>query len=169
MSVSAVWDAKLSVLETVDLAMDLVASDPSFTHSTGSVEATINASSTVPATKVWSDTGALVAGVATLDLTALTHGTLNGTATTVTFSGLKVQLVKIECPSTNTASLKVAMGAANGYNIFGATTGEMDIPQGGSLLFYGSDKLDDVSGTDKTIDLSSTHLTAAYNIILVAG
>ena len=61
MSVSAEYNLKCKVTDTPALSLDL-ASDPSFDHEISSSSGTLTASSTVPATTVWSDSRTLTAG-----------------------------------------------------------------------------------------------------------
>lgn len=116
-SVSAQYAFGCEVAETLALGLDNV-TDRAFTHSVGADAATLNASSSpAPATKPFSDTIALAAGISSLDLTSLA----GPASTTVTFDGLKVQLAKFKCPDTNTGGITVtAKDASTGYNLFGA-------------------------------------------------
>jgi hypothetical protein len=143
------------------------ATDVPFDHDIGTTNGTLNASSTVPATKTASDTAALAAGSGSIDLTSLT-GPL---ASSVTFSGLKVQLVYISCPATNTGGVTFDVGAANGYNLFGtdnASDESVEVMPGGAVLMYHPNNAEDVDGTHKTIDVTGTG-TDNYNYVLVAG
>lgn len=164
-SVSASWELKLDVTDTLDVDLDLTSSDPRVLHSISGSSGTLTASTTPPATKVSSDTRALSAGADAIDLTAA-PGRDGGT---VAMTGLKVQLVKIACPSTNTAGVKFAPGASNGYALFGHAAGEVTVLPGCEMCFYWADQLADVAVGAKAIDVSSTDLDAAYSIIIVAG
>lgn len=163
-SVTAKYDLKLNVYETLGLSQDL-ASDPAFTHAITGLSGVLDATTGVPATKVWSDTRTLSGGTETLDLTALTRSP----AATVDMTGLKVQLVLIKADATNTQVLTIAGAAATPYELFGDSSGQTSIPAGGATLIYGKDGLADVSATVKSVTISSTHLTASYSIIIVAG
>ena len=166
MSVSALYVMKLIATETPDLGLDNADNVP-FDHDIGVVNGTLIASSTVPATKASSDDINLVAGAATIDLTSL-PGPLS---TTVTFDGLKVQLVKIKCPTTNTGGVTFAVGAANGYNLFGADNASaerVEVMPGGSEMRQTPNNGEDVDATHKNIDVTGTG-TEAFQIELVAG
>jgi hypothetical protein len=164
MSVSALYTLKCIVTETPDLALDN-ATDVPFDHDIGTTTGTLDASSTVPATKTASDTTTVSAG--SLNLTTLT-GPL---ASSVSFSGLKVQLVYITCPSTNTGGVTFDVGAANGYNLFGADNASnesIEVMPGGAVLIYHPNNAEDVDATHKSIDVSGT-AGNTYNYVLVAG
>jgi len=115
-NVSATYDLKLSVAETIALGLTHAA-DPTTSHELTQHRATLNGTTTPAVTKVFSGTVTLVAGQASLDLTSLA----GPCSTTVDFTGLSVQLVKLACPTTNTAGITVdAKDGTTGYNLFGA-------------------------------------------------
>lgn len=163
-AVSATYNCHLTVNETIALGLDDV-SDPAVTHDIGDTKDTLTATSTVKATKAWSDTATLSAGAATIDLTSLANGNLP----TVTFSGLKVKVVKIICPTGNTEPIVFAVGAANPYDLFGTASDRISVSPGNALVFYFADELENVDATHCEIDLSSADQDAAYSIIIVAG
>jgi hypothetical protein len=122
-----------------------------------------DASSTVTATKAATDKLALAAGVATIDLTALTGP--NGAA--VTFNALKVIGALFFLPTTNAgASLTIAKGATNGYELQG--THSIICTKGcWHLMEFGS-RPTAVGGSNKTLDLSGTGTDQLW-YALVAG
>ena len=164
MSVSAKYDFRLEVSEDPDLALDLVA-DPSLTHRISGLSGTLNATSTVPATKAWSDSVGLVAGTATIDMTALARGLLSN----ATLTGLKVQLAIFRSRATNTAGIVITDGAVNGYLLFGDVSGQVTLLPGAIHYQYQPDVLADVDATHKTIDVTSGDVDAIFDAILVAG
>jgi len=164
MSVTATYDISIVVQEEVALGLTDV-SDPTITHDIGATRATISGASTVDVTKAWSNTGALAAGVATIDLTALPRSNLPD----VTFTALKVKLVKIECPSTNSAGVVVDIGAANPYDLFGDANGQIMVLPGQTYGAYLAEQAETCDATHKELDLSSADADAAYSIVLAAG
>lgn len=160
MSVSASIRIAGGVSETLATGVDASVS-PTIRQTGFDLSATLNASSTVPATKVAFDSTALTAGAYTLDLTS-TVGTL-GSA--VDMTGLKVQFVLIK--NTGAARLTIVQGASNPYNMGGASF-TYCIEAGQVMGFYGADANPDVSGTAKNIDISGTG-TNAFNFLVVAG
>lgn len=167
--VSAQWRALCEVTEVLALSMDNAVDVP-IVHSIGSPEGTLNATSTPPVTKVFSDTIALAAGVGALDLTSLTAP---GGMTARDFTGLKVQVVGFICPTSNTGGITVdAKDAVTGYNLFGAdnaaTTEKNEILPGTVFLLKHTDKLQDVDATHKDITLAGTG-TDTIQVLLVAG
>lgn len=114
-SVKSKYALTLNVDETLALGLDH-AEDPQFTHSLGAHAATLTAATTPPVTKTFSATLNLSGGIATLDLTSLA----GPAGTTVDFTGLRIQNIKLFCPATNTAGIEVkAKDGATGYNLFG--------------------------------------------------
>ncbi len=164
---TAKYDFGLTVEEVKDLGLDNVV-DPTITHTLGAHADTLTATTTPPVTKTYSDDLALVAGAATIDLQALP----SSQSTTVNFTGLKVQLIKITTPSTNTAEVTFDVGATNGYNLFGATNAtdeSVAVPPGSVQQFLFVNTLEDVDATHSDVDVSSSDVDADFSIILVAG
>lgn len=166
-AVKAKYALTLTVDETLALGLDN-ASDPTFTHTIGADAATLTSSTTPPVTKVYSDTINLSAGAATIDLQSMG----GPVSSTIDFTGLKVQLVKLSCPSTNTAGITVDRGAANPYNLFGEDNGSAEqveiLPGAGLVLFNGADQTEDVDATHSDVQLAGTG-TETIKVILVAG
>lgn len=166
-AISAKYECKLNVDETLALGLDHV-DDPETTHSLGNDNGTLTATTTPPATKTFSDRVTLSGGSGALDLTSLT----GPMSTTIDFTGLKVQLVKLKCPDTNTGPVTVEKkDALTGYNLFGAdnTTDEkISIVPGGVCELYYDDELEDVDATHKDITLTGTG-TEPIDVQLVAG
>ncbi len=164
---TAKYDFGLTVEEVKDLGLDNAA-DPTITHTLGAHADTLTATTTPPVTKTYSDDLALIAGAATIDLQALP----SSESTTVDFTGLKVQLVKITTPATNTEEVVFDIGAANGYNLFGATNAtdeSVAVPPGSVHQFLFLDTLEAVEAAKSEIDVSSSDVDADFSIILVAG
>jgi hypothetical protein len=163
---SAIYKMQLDIEETKDLGLDLV-TNPTITHTGDTPSGTLTADTTVPVTKTYSDTLLLSGGTAKIDLTSL-PGPLS---TTITFAGLKVQLCKIACPSTNTGGITFDVGTNNGANLFGADNASdesIEVMPGATHQFYVPDKLENVDATHCEIDVTGTG-TESFNIILGAG
>lgn len=166
-TVSATYELKLAVAHTLDLALDNV-TNPSVPHNIGTLSGTLDASSDTPASLVFSDTINLAASVATINLTQM-----NGAygQTDMTFSGKKVQAVFAKCSTSNTSAIKIAIGAASGYNLFGednASSEEVEIMPGGGVLMLHADNTEDVDATHTIVDLSGGG-TEEISICIVAG
>lgn len=167
-SVTAHYDLKLDVEEVLALSLDL-ADDVPHTHKTDeTTRGTLTATTTPAVSKVFSKSVNLSSGAGSLDLTSLT----GPAGTTVDFTGLKVHLVKLACPSTNTAGITVDRAASTAYNLFGADNAsaeQVEVLPGASLLFYhGNDQTEDVDATHKDVQLAGTG-SEAIEVILVAG
>lgn len=165
-SVSARYALELEVTEVLALGLDN-ATDPSFPHSIGSPNGTLIATTTPPVTKVFSDNLALVAGARTLDLTSLA----GPAGTTVDFTGLKVQLIALRCPESNTLPILVQKGDANAYNLLGADNASsetIEMMPGDDLLIKRRDTLEDVDATHSDVKFTGNG-TEAIQVILVAG
>ena len=120
----------------------------------------------MPATKVAGDSVDLAGGTLTLDLTAL----VGAAGAAVDFTGLKVQVAKFRNVSTNTGTLVITVGAANGYNIFGDADGSVTLGIGAEILMYCPDTLDAVAAADLGIDITSAaDADATLEYMLVAG
>jgi len=114
---------------------------------------------------VYAATVALGAGVATIDLSALT----NHLNVAVDMSGLEVILVQIQTTAANTTAVKMEDGAANGYPILGAASMAATIPPGASMLFYTANALGQVvDGTHEEIDFSGAGVET-FSIIICCG
>lgn len=94
---------------------------------------------------------ALTAGAATIDLTALTGA--NGVS--VDMTGKKIEFVKLIAAADNGAAITVEPGAANGYNLFGASFAIVLQP-GQEITVKLAEGAPDVGATAKEIDLSGT-------------
>lgn len=92
---------------------------------------------------------ALDSGTKTLDLRAIrTVGGASGDA-----NGYKVQAFYFRNLGAN--AMTVQVGAANGYNIFGAS-GLVVFPPGAGMAFFTNDGSDDVAAADKDILITGT-------------
>lgn len=141
-----------------DPALDFVMDDTN-----GVFTKVLNATSTPAVTKGWQDQVALSGGAVTIDLTALA---LTG-LTSVDFTGLKVQAVKIKVSASATGAMTFVPGATTGYNIFGAS-GSLVLPPGGVAVIYAPEGWADVGAGAKNIDVSGTG-TETFWIEMVAG
>lgn len=164
MSVSVTYKSIVTTEETIDTNTPAVSARfNAITHDGYNSTKVMNASSTPPATKAAYFSKALVAGAATIDLTALT-GT-NGV--TVVGTGLKVQVARFKNPSTNANSIVVTVGASNGYNLAGSDF-KVTLAPGQEQTFYGNDATPDVGSGAKNIDISGTG-TQALQVSIVLG
>lgn len=122
---------------------------------------TFSATSTINSTESWSSTITLVAGAATVDLTALTRTAL----ATVNLTGLRIRAMHIKALATNTAVVTIQPGATTGYAAMGLG---LQLKPGGDAIIHDPTS-DAVSALLKNIDLASTHLTASVNFVILAG
>lgn len=163
MAVSVTLEQVLSVRETLETNVP-AATNPVITHSKFNVESSLNADSAVPATNVIAIEGNLTAGADTIDLTNLAQsggGSFDAT-------GKRLQAFIIINPATNTVQQSWVPGASDGYNLFGNASGRYDPMPGQSALFFGFDKLPEVSSSAKTIDITGDG-TEVYKILMVFG
>ena len=160
---AATYIARLQVTETPNLGVAQV-TNLLHTHAL-KANLTLDGSTTVPATQVYSATLNLSCGTLTVDLASLTD--LAGSALDLT--GLKVQLLLIIAASDNTAAIVVKDHGTNGYDIFGDASGSVAIPIGGFVMYGGNDKLDDVAAADKQVLVTSGDADAGFQIMIVAG
>ena len=128
-------------------------------------QTTYNPTSSPPGKYYSSQTLSLVAGVATIDLTALP-----GLQAAIDGSGLKLNALRIrgEADGSN-AKLTIAEGAANPYELFGAAN-PIEYPAGCSkcFTFEFDDALADIAAGAKNIDLAGTG-TDSFFIEIIVG
>ena len=173
-SVSAIWNALLTLDETVASALTAVEDQPIRHDFAGianlpSFSGVIDADSTPAITKGFSGQVTVPGGaIFTLDLTALT----GPSATTVDFTGLEVQLVLLAALTNNVSSVAVkTKDSTTGYNLFGPTntgTDVISLSSGQIALFQLNDKQQDVDSTHKDVNFIGT-TGDIVAIIMVAG
>ena len=130
--------------------------------STLSSTTSLGASSTPTVTKQWSGLVTLSAGVATLDLTALTRDGL----ATVDATGLKLRGLKIKADSLNSSAVTLKPGAANGYDNFGLGLSVKALDE---ILVGPLNSPTAVDGTHKTLDLASAMAAAKVTLVMIFG
>lgn len=113
---------------------------------------TLNASSSVPATKHAEFQKALSTGAGTIDLTALPGKTADET---IVGTGLKVQAIKFRNLSTNANDISITFGASNPYNLMGSDF-KITLKPGQSQLFLGDEAAPDIGSGAKDIDIAGT-------------
>jgi len=152
---AATYSGKLnmgaSATETLAAADVPAVSNPTLNHSGYDISETLNASSTVPLSNALYFEKALVAGVATIDLTALTDSVGNAVDGTTK----KLRVFRVSAPTSNTGPITVTTGAANGYAPYG-TAGKIVVSPGQANLHYLEGDASAISATVKDIDLSGT-------------
>lgn len=164
-TVSATFAMQLTVVETFT-GVYISTADNTTTHNGLNAADTLNASSTVPATKVASFDVTMSGGTGSIDLSALPGLTADET---VVGTGLKAQAWIFKNKTTNANSITVAKGASNGYGINAAgTTWSMPISPGQSFMILGNDASPDVAGGAKVIDVTGT-LAQVLQVIVLLG
>jgi hypothetical protein len=164
MGISVDFALKLNTTETISTNVPFVAGTANtITQSGLTTSGTANGSSTPPVTLDAYFQKPLVAGAATIDLTALS-GT-NGA--TVNFNTKKVQFYKFRNPSTNAGAITVTFGAANPYLLHGSAF-KMTLNPGDEVMARLPNTAPTVDATHKNIDISGTG-TEALDVGLVAG
>jgi hypothetical protein len=167
MSVDLKYKMVAEAQETLALGLDNV-ENPVVAHKLGDFAATLTASSTPAVTKVFSDTIALAAGTAAIDLAALA----GPMSTTVDFTGLKVQIIQLACPTGNTGGITVAKtDVVTGYNLFGADNAsaeQVEVLPGTRTQLFHRNTLEDVDATHKDITFTGTG-TDTIQVLLAAG
>lgn len=135
----------------------------SITVSSTLSSSTVLGASTTPAVSAqWSGLVTLVAGVATLDLTALARDGL----VTVNATGLKLRALKIVADSLNTALVTLKPGATNGYAVFGLGVSVLALDE---ILIGPLNAPTAVDGTHKTLDLASAMGAAKVTLVMIFG
>jgi len=161
MSVSVIYAATATVVETLSNNTGSAAvTNRVVTHAEYNETATLNGTSSPPATVVSEFLLTLTAGAATIDLRTL-EGT-NGAV--VDGNGLKVQIVRIKNLGANPMTFKG--GSATPHNMFTVTTGQVVFP-GAHMMIFSNDGGDDIDATHKFWDVTGTAAqTAEISIIM---
>lgn len=167
MAIKVDYSLQLKVRETFETTQQ-GASAAVVDHELTGNSGTLNATSTVPATKVIDKRVTLSGGTATIDLTAAPGKTVDGSAITQDMSGLKLQALKLVAHADNTQRVKFAQGASNPY-LLGVTGAFVSLGAGESVLFEFKDTLADVAPTVKTFDITSSMGAAIIDVIAVFG
>lgn len=164
MSLQVTKTLTLTVFETVEDGVPDSAA-PIITHSDWNTTAKLSSTTVPPVTKVAAILQALTAGAATIDLTAL-PGTMG---LTVDGTGLKVQAIRVQNPSTNANAVALTTGASNGYALLGSAW-KITLQPGEEFVWIGIDhaSVPAVASNAKTIDLAGTG-TQAFNVLIVLG
>lgn len=123
-----------------------------------------DASSTYPVTEAAADQLTPGNGTINLDLTALND--LSG-GTTVSMSGRKIRYLQLQCPSTNTAAVKVKTGASNGYVINGSEG--IWVHPGCTVAVECRNGLAAVGGSTKILDVVGTVAGDKINYVIAGG
>ena len=173
-SVSAIWNALLTIDETVASALTFVVDQPIRHDFAGianlpSFSGVIDADSSPAITKGFSGQLTIPGGsVFTLDLTALT----GPSATTIDFTGLKVQFVLLAALTNNASVVAIVLkDVTTGYNLFGATNSgdeAVTLAAGQITLFQLNDKTQDVDSTHKDVKFIG-NVGDAVAVMMVAG
>jgi len=152
MSVNVTLALTLTTIETItENTPAATDANSQVTHNQFNVSETLTGTTDTPVSKCAYFEQALSSGTATIDLTNLSGtngGTIDGT-------GLKVQCFLATNKSTNENSITISKGASNGYGL-GGDSWSHQLEVGQSILIYGNESADDISGSAKTIDLSGT-------------
>jgi hypothetical protein len=157
MAVSVTYIFSMPANETLSTGVP-AASDPIIQHEAYDETASLNASSSVPATKCSYFLGTLTAGALSINLAALTGA--NGS---VDLTGLRVQLLRIKNLGAN--AMTFSEGASNGIAL---SCLPFTVPGGGIAQFYLADASPDVASGDRVIDVAGT-TTQTFECSIVAG
>ena len=164
MSVKLSYTTNLTATELLESNVPAVSTNANkeVKHTGFNKAVTLDGVSTPPATKVAAFEQALVAGAATIDLTALT-GT-NGVS--VDGTGLKVQAIKLVNKDTNSAAMTLSIGAANGYDGWGANF-EVEVAPGAEVVLFANDAGSDIGAANKTLDIAGSGTETAQIIVIL--
>ena len=156
MSVSLTYISNLTAAETLTTGVPAASATKAVvTHDAWNTTATtVTLAAETPAiatTKIAAFEQALAAGAATIDLEALS-GT-NGA--TVVGTGLRIQAMKVRGKSTNDDPVSITIGAANGYDGFGAAF-KVTLEPGAEMMILAKDAGADISATNSDLDCAGT-------------
>lgn len=156
MSVSLTYISNLTAAETLETNMPAASATKAVvTHdqwNTTATTATLAAETpAIATTKVAAFDQALTAGAATIDLEAMTGS--NGA--TVVGTGLRIQAMKVRGASGNSDPVSIAIGAANGYDGFGAGF-KVTLEPGAEMMILAKDAGANISASNSDLDLAGT-------------
>jgi hypothetical protein len=167
MAVTVQWTSATTVSETVSGGAAFAAT-ATIVHNGLDTKKTLNSTTTPPVSKTVDLEVTLVAGAKTVDLTNMV-GTNNAT---VNGTGLKVQVVKIVNPATNTHPLVLVPGASTGYRLFGSSS-KITLYPGEELAWkgYNATAYDVIGSGLKNLDFSDGGAggTETCDVMLVMG
>ena len=165
MAVALTYASTMTVVETFSAAQAPAAAAGSntITHALFNGSQSLNAGTTVPVSAVAAFNKPLVAGAATIDLTVLPQtggGTFSG-------NGLYVRAIKFIADAANANPITIKFGAANPYNLFGASW-QIILSAGMEFLAFLVSGAPQIAAGAKNIDLSGTGVQDV-NVIIVLG
>lgn len=128
----------------------LTAASSEVTHNSYNVSKSLTGASAQPVTKVGGGELTLSAGAGSINLAALA-----GVGGTVDMTTLKVQSAFFRNKSTNANPITIVVGAANGYELLGATM-NIVLKPGQWIAIDGNEQTPDVAAADRTLDVSGT-------------
>ena len=163
MAVSLNFGLTFGPVETLTSASTPNATTPAVTHDKLNSSVSLSGTSTPVVSMVASNQKLMSAGAGTIDLTAVpstNNATYNG-------NGLKVVAFAIQALATNAGAITVKFGAANPYNLFGAS-GQITIGAGEWVEKYFISNGTVIGAGAKNIDLSGT-TTDGISYIFVMG
>lgn len=163
MSATLTFSPTIQAAETLTSGVTFT-SDAVITHAITDLALALTGSSSPPVSVVVEGQFAMSGGAGTINMAALTGA--NGA--TVDATGLKPRFAVLRNPSTNTGSIVIADGAANGHNFFGDGSGQITLKVGQWAILYFAGNADAVASGDRTIDLTGTG-TEALDYFLVFG
>jgi hypothetical protein len=163
MSVSLVYAATLTTQETLESNVPAAPSATKvITHSAFNKSGTLNATSTIPATKCVYNDFAMTDGALTLNLASIL-GT-NGLAQVGT--GLKPQMVLFENVEGN-SPIAITEGASNGHATLGASF-LVTLKAKQWIVAYLADAADDIDSSNRTWDVTGTG-TQSIRVAVIMG
>jgi len=161
MSVKSVQvQSYLSVTEVLENAPEAGTATTVTSNEWNQGQTNLTSATTPPVTKHVAeevDPGGSGAATTTIDLTSFTDiegETQDGT-------GLKVQVLRVRTPSTNTGDVTIGPALANPYQLFG-TGNSVELPPNSEMLLRLTDELADVSATVKNVLISASGSDTAY-------
>ena len=161
MSVTVRCKMALQTTEVLETSVP-AAGDASLLHNGYDTAVDVGAASSPPVSKCAFFEQALSDAAATIDLTALVGS--NGAA--VDGTGLRVQFLKFRNKAGNANVMSLAIGAANGYDGFGAGF-KITLAPGAEQLVRTLDGGSDISGTNCELDLAGTGAQVAEMAIVM--
>lgn len=166
------YEMRMDVIETPAISVSTYP-DPAVTHliqagqslSGAGAFLFLDTSTTPPIDTVGGAQFTLAGGTLSVDLTAFDQGNLPN----VNFTGKIIRMIKLAANGANTDRVRIRVGASDGFELFGGSSGEIFLDKGEVCQCYFPEGLTVVGAADKIIDLSSPDVNAKITMLLAAG
>lgn len=164
MACTLTYVSQVQAVETIEANVPFAAANSRvITHGLFNSSETLTGSTAVPVVVPVYTEFALSSGALTIDLRSI----LGSGNSPFDLNGMKVQVVKLRCKSSNANPITISEGATNGYELLGnGFTFQLKPSQ--EITMHLKDLSPDVGASAKTIDLTGTG-SQVLEVAIIAG